>query len=152
MKTNNIMRKIIVLSALLFLKFSAVFAQDEAAIKNMLQSHQYIFIAQFALPMTGRSVSLTPDQSLIISGDSVIAYLPYYGTAYQAPLNPDDGGINFTSVKFNYASSKAKKDGWDISIVPKDIWSGQKLSLHISSTGRATLQVTSFYRQPITFT
>jgi len=57
----------------------------------------------------------------------------------------------FTTSKFEYLKEDNKKDGWDVTITPKDAADVQKLYLHISSNGYATLQVTSTNRQSISF-
>lgn len=141
-----------IIAVLFLFPSSTAFSQTEKEVKNMVESKQFVFVAEFALPMSGRSVALNSQYDLTISGDSAIAYLPYYGVAYSAPMNSDEAGIKFASAKSDFFSVVAKKDGWDISLTPKDISGSQKLSLHVSSNGRSTLQVTSVNRQPISFT
>lgn len=133
-------------------KPSFLFSQSDTAVKNMVESGQYIFVAEYAMPMAGRTIALTSEYDLTVSRDSLIAYLPYYGRAYQAPLDPAQGGIKFTSVKFDYKTTKAKKGGWDISMATKDQSDNNRLFLYIAANGRATLQVSATFRQPITFT
>ncbi len=150
---NRIAPKAVVSFLLMVLmKPALIFSQSEADVKNMVESGQYIFVAQFAIPMAGRTIALTSEYDLTVSKDSIIAYLPYYGRAYQAPLDPSQGGIKFTSTKFDYKTAKAKKNGWDISVATKDQSDNSRLSLHISVNGKATLQASSVYRQPISFT
>ena len=100
--------------------------------------------------MRGRVVQLTSLYDLKVSGDSMIAQLPYFGRAYSAPINPSDNGINFTSVTFDYQVAFRKKR-WEISIKPKDAPNVNEMNLIIYSNGRASLQVTSNNRQPISF-
>jgi hypothetical protein len=152
MKTINMLRAAIISTMILSMGFNSVFAQDKkAAIKNMVESQQYIFKAQFASPMTGQQRSLTSDYDVTVSKSTVTSYLPYFGRAYAAPIDPSQGGIKFTSTKFQYIQEPGKKDGWDITIIPKDASDVQKLYLHISGNGYATLQVSSINRQPISF-
>jgi hypothetical protein len=152
MKTTIRIKAMILSCTLLFIGAGSVFAQDKTTtVKNMVESQQYVFKAQFASPTSGVSRSLTSDYDLTISKNAVISYLPYFGRAYVAPIDPTHGGIMFTSNKFEYKKENSKKDGWDIMIVPKDASDVQKLYLHISSDGYATLQVTSTNRQPISF-
>ena len=74
-----------------------------------------------------------------------------------APLGPaTDGGINFTSTKFDYKSVPGKKGNWVITITPKDKsisdWRRvQFMKLNISADGSASLSVVSSSRDPITF-
>jgi hypothetical protein len=152
MKNRNAPKAVISLLLMFLMNPAFIFSQKEADIKNMVASAQYIFVAEYAIPMTGRTVALTSEYDLTVSKDSIIAYLPYYGRAYQAPLDPSQGGIKFTSSKFEYQTVKAKKNGWDISIVIKDQSDNGRLALHVASNGRATLQVSTTFRQPITFT
>lgn len=151
MKTKSVHINKGLLIILFFVSSVSAFSQDEKEVKNMVASKQFVFVAQFAMPMSGKMVTLTSEYDLTISGDSAIAYLPYYGVAYSAPINPDQSGIKFASAQSNFSSSAAKKDGWDISLTPKDISTNPKLDLHVSSTGRATLQVMSNDRQEISF-
>ena|SRR5438552_4442238 len=156
MKTTNILRAIIVSAMFLLMGFNSILAQNKkqdkmTAVKNMVESQQYIFKAQFVFPMTGSQRTLTSDYDLIVSKSTVTSYLPYFGRAYSAPIDPSQGGIKFNSTKFQYIKEDGKKDGWDITIIPKDASDVQKLYLHISSNGYATLQVTSTNRQAISF-
>jgi len=122
-----------------------------AQIKNLVDSQNYVFIAQSALPMSGRTRQLTSDYDLKVTPTVITSYLPYFGRAYTAPIDPSQGGIQFTSKDFEYTAVPRKKGGWDIEIKPKDYRDVQQLSLSVSETGYATLQVTSTNRQPISF-
>jgi hypothetical protein len=122
------------------------------AIEKMITAHNYVFKAQTVLP-TGAvpNRQLTSDYDLRVSPDTVVSYLPYFGRAYTAPMDPTKGGIQFTSTKFDYKETQRKKGGWDILIKPHDIQDATQLSLNISETGYASLQVISNNRQPISF-
>jgi hypothetical protein len=122
-----------------------------AAIKNMVESQNYIFKAQTVLPMSGPTRQLTTDYDVKITKQSIISYLPYFGRAYSAPMDPTKGGIQFTSKDFDYTLTPGKKDGWSVLIKPKDYRDVQQMTLTISSTGYASVQVTSTNRQPISF-
>lgn len=126
-------------------------AEKIVQVRNLVDSQNYIFIAQSASPMSGRLRQLTPDYDLKITKSSIVSYLPYFGRAYTAPLDPSKGGIQFTSKDFEYTATPRAKGGWDVLIKPKDYRDVQQMSLSISSTGYATLQVTSTSRQPISF-
>ena len=126
-------------------------AAKTAAIKNMIDSQSYVFKAQSATPMSGRNRQLTSDYDLKVTKDKLVSYLPYFGRAYSAPIDPSQGGIQFTSKDFDYTTTPRKKGGWDIQIKPKDYRDVQQMSLTISEDGYASLQVTSINRQPISF-
>jgi hypothetical protein len=101
--------------------------------------------------MVGRSRQLTSDYDVKVAKDSIISYLPYFGRAYTAPLDPTRGGIQFKSKDFEYTISNKRKGGWDILIKPKDVDDVRQLSLMISEDGYGSLQVLSNNRQPIIF-
>ena len=123
---------------------------DKAQVQNAIQSKQFVFKAQTVLPMTGISRQLTTEYDVKLLGDSVIAYLPYFGRAYSVTYG-ERGGIDFTSTKFDYNIKQRKKGGWDVTIKPNDGKDIQELNFTISENGSATLQVTSNNRQPISF-
>jgi len=126
-------------------------AAKEAAIKNLVDSQNYVFVAQTVIPLSGRTRQLTSDYDMKVTQTSIICDLPYFGRAYQAPIDPSQGGIRFTSKDFEYTSTPGKKQGWTITIKPKDYKDVQQMTLSISSDGYASLQVTSTNRQPISF-
>ena len=131
-------------------------AAHAAEIKSMVEAQDYKFDANYVTPMRGISRSLNSPYDLTISKDTVAAFLPYFGQAYQAPYNPTDGGIKFTTTKFTYNSKVGKKGGWTVTIKPTDRsisnWRDvQNMTLSISADGYASLQVISINRDPISF-
>ncbi|MBW4888683.1 DUF4251 domain-containing protein [Mucilaginibacter sp. HMF5004] len=122
-----------------------------ADVKEMVNADSYVFHANYANPMRGGNINLTSEYDVRISRDTVIAYLPYYGRAYQAPMDPTDGGIHFTSTTFTYSKTEGKKGGWDILFKFTNTKGTEKMYLNIGDDGYASLQVTSVNRDPITF-
>ena len=130
----------------------AIHAQDKQnQIKDAIESKQYVFHAQTAMPLSGGARQLTTDYELKVTGNSVVSALPFFGRAYSLPYGTNDGGFNFTSTKFDYSVSPQKKGGWDISIKPTDVQDFKEFSLSVSRGGYGTLQVISNNRQPISF-
>lgn len=145
----------IFLSILLF--SSGLYAQKKdndkkAVIRQLVENRNYVFKVQTVQPMQpSPNRQITSDYDLKISPDTVISYLPYFGRAYVAPIDPSQGGIKFTSTKFEYTSKERKKGGWDILIKPQDTQEARQLVLTVSDNGYATLQVLSNNRQPISY-
>ncbi len=138
------------------LSYTTLQAQDkkkekELAVKEWVEAKSYVFVAQTAVPLGRPLMQLTSEYSLAVQGDTVIAFLPYFGRAFSAPLNTTDGGIKFTSNVVAYVSKPKKRNGWEISIQPKDVPDVQQLRLTIFSSGSASLQVYSTNRQMISF-
>lgn len=124
------------------------------AVKKMVNDQNYVFMAQMAYPLGWKTVQLNYDYNVIISKDSIDSYLPYYGRAYVAPINPTDSketGIQFKSKDFDYNDVLSKKSGWEVTIVPHDVKETRKFILSISESGYANLSVTSQNRQAISF-
>ncbi|RYE35814.1 MAG: DUF4251 domain-containing protein [Sphingobacteriaceae bacterium] len=125
-----------------------------AAVKKMVDNQSYVFMAQFANPLGWRQINLNYNYNVVVSKDSVDSYLPYYGRAYVAPVNPTDPtqtGIQFKSKQFDYQSNLLKKGNWEITIVPHDVKETRKFIFNISQEGYASLSVTSGNRQAISF-
>lgn len=143
----------------LFILFIGVFGMkashaqesNEATLKNLLTSKNFIFKAQSAWPLQGTVVQLTPGFDMRVLSDSINTYLPYFGRSYQASYGSTNGGINFTTTKFDYKLKEKSKGGWELTIKPSDAKDINQLSYSISKNGFATLQVTSNSRQAISF-
>ena len=149
-----ILLTVLFLPALVFLPQFSSAQKDSAktaAIKDLVNNRHYTFKAQTVTPLSGRFRQLTSEYDLQVSTDRIVAFLPYFGRAYSAPIDPSKGGIQFTSKDFDYSATPRKKDGWNISIKTKDVPDDQRMQLTVSSNGTATLQVTSNSRQAITF-
>lgn len=128
--------------------------KDAATTQQLVESKNYIFKAESVNPSRGRFRQLTSEYDLVVTSDTVIAFLPYFGRAYTAPIDPSEGGIKFTSSDFEYAVKKVekkKKSSWEVFIRPKNARDVQELYLTIFDNSRATLRVNSVNRESITF-
>jgi hypothetical protein len=143
----------------LFILFISIFgltnakAQEtsESTLKNILTNKNFVFKAQSAWPLQGTVVQLTPGFDMRLMIDSINTYLPYFGRSFQANYGSSNGGINFTSTKFDYKLKEKSKGGWELTIKPNDAKEINQLIYSISKNGYATLQVTSNNRQAISF-
>ena len=152
--------KAIVIILLALAGFKTIYGQEGNENKNVKKSSQiqdfinsknYVFVAQTALPIGGRAINLTSPYEVRVSGDTVASDLPYFGRAFVAPMNPSEGGIHFTSTNFDYTVKGRKKGGWDIAILPKDSKDVRQMLLTVSESGYGTLQVVSNNRQQISY-
>ena len=62
--------------------------ESEALVARAIETQNYVFKARQAMPSAGRTRQLNTDYDLRVSKDSVASWLPYFGRAYQAPLDP----------------------------------------------------------------
>lgn len=126
-------------------------SSNAAAVKTLVDSGNYVFHAQSAISMSGRTRQLETDYTVTVTKGKITVDLPYFGEAYSAPTDPTESGIQMTSTVFDYSVKPRKKDGWNVMIKPKDDKSVQQISLTISSAGYIGASVVSRNRQPITF-
>ncbi|WP_426327347.1 DUF4251 domain-containing protein [Pedobacter sp. R-06] len=136
---------------------------------KIVADKNYTFVANTALPMSnndinkvfsmmpgalgGSSINLTGSQyDVRVTKDSIVAYLPYYGRSFSAPMDPTQGGIKFTSKDFTYTESKNKKGSYTIQINTKDVKrENYRFTINISTNGYASLTASSVNKQPIIF-
>lgn len=121
-------------------------------VNQRVNDFNFTFKATYAYPTGYRSIYLSPFYDVKVNPDTVRAYLPYYGRAYVAPMNPSEGGIKFTSTDFDYQVAPGRKKGnWQVNIRTKD--TGREIFLYfdIWENGTARLNVTDTNRQPISF-
>jgi len=135
-----------------FCSFNAHAQQKAVAINNLVDSGEFIFHAQTAMPSSGPTKQLTSEYDVRLSKNAFVSHLPYFGRAYSAPYGSGDGGFDFTSKNFAYSSKPRKKGGWDIAIKPKDVTDVREFLLTVSENGYGTLQAMSNNRRPISFT
>ncbi|MFD2146339.1 DUF4251 domain-containing protein [Mucilaginibacter antarcticus] len=133
-------------------------ATKAAEVKRIITSNNYVFKANYAIPMSMAAGPLnSANYDVTVNNGQLEVYLPYFGRAFAAPRNlGTDGGIKLNTKDYDYTSVVNKKGGWDISIKPKrtelntnsDV---QQMKLNVGKDGYATMYITSLHRQPITF-
>ena len=125
-------------------------AQKDTIQSAATDSTYFIFTARTAVPTRGGTQQLTGDYDVRVTSQRVESFLPYFGRSYFA-TRTNDGGIKFTSYKFEFKQSINKKGTRDIRIRFRDITDVREMIFSISANGYATLQVIPNNRQPITF-
>lgn len=117
--------------------------------REKIENQTYTFNVDKALPMSGRSIDVGRSYYLKVSKDTILAYLPYFGRTYSAPLANDEGGIRFTSTDFDYSTSI--KGTWKIKIKINDNQKRYQLFLDIGNNGKASLNVQDIRRQAMNY-
>ena len=64
------------------------------ALRKSLEEPYFRFEATHVYPMGFRPIYLSPYYDVEVSADTLKVYLPYYGRAYRAPMDPQEGGFN----------------------------------------------------------
>lgn len=120
-------------------------------IKKLLKSRMYQFIPQSVQTQTGRSFPVN-SFSLVLDKDSMISYLPYFGTAYSAPFGASKGPLDFTTTGFSYSIEAGKKGQTFVNIQLKNgAYDAQEFYFNVNPDGYATLNVRFNNRQSISF-
>jgi hypothetical protein len=159
METVNIQRSIrFLLSAfLLSFLFSQCSSSKKAVkltsdeINSMVNSSQFVFVADRVTPLRGRSRFLTSYYDVVVKKDSLTTFLPFFGRAFQAPMDPSKGGIQFTSTNFTYNVTTKNNNEWNVLIKPNDYQDVQQLYFNIFDNGTASLNVVNSQRDGISF-
>ena len=148
MKKAIIMAVTLVLISMISL---STYSQVSGSMEDLVKNKGYKFLAQSANPSRGGLRQLDPGYEVIITKDSLQSYLPYFGRTYNAPLDPSQSGIQFTSTDYEYTVKDRKKGGWDVQVKPKDYKDVRILQFSIFDNGSASLIVTSNNRESISF-
>lgn len=122
-------------------------------LKSFIDSRQYIFLAQSAMTMKGRTIQLNSGGYFLkLMQDSLQVDLPYYGraTSTDYPAS-NDMGIRFHAVQFAYTADTTKKGGWNINIKQIKDSKVSAIFISVSSSGYCTVRVNSMNRDPISF-
>ena len=127
-------------------------AQLASDIKKAVEMSDFTFEATYAYPTGYRSVYLSPSYDVRVTPDTVKAYLPYYGRAYRAPMDPREGGFQFASTDFTYSYGPGSRRGsWMAHITILDLDRPVTFSFDIWENGSSRLVVNDFNRQSISF-
>lgn len=127
-------------------------AQLASEIESAVTMSDFTFKASYVFPASSTSIYLSPYYDVKVSPDTVRAHLPYYGRAYRAPINPSDGGYNFTSTDFDYKVNPGNKNGnWQVNILINDLDRQVEFFFEVWTNGTARLSVNDFNRQTISY-
>lgn len=126
-------------------------AQD-STLKASLDNKQFSFTPSTMMPLSGKSRQVTSGGYLLqLKRDTLTAYLPYMGKAYNAPINSSEAGINFTSTDFTYTVSEGKKNSYKVVIATKDRTYNSTFTLTVYDNGSAYLHASSSDKQSISY-
>ncbi len=149
--------KLLIISCIAFLvsisagSLAQTKSQKAAELKKLLDSKNFVFVAESATPMSGGNIRLTSNYEVRFLNDSLDSFLPYFGRAFRAEFGATDSPLRFSSSDFTYEAKASKRGGQTITIKINNPDDPDMLTLSVSPSGYGTLQVTSVNRQPISF-
>lgn len=125
--------------------------ENDSLIQRRIRAQQYVFVPLSCSSSSANTPIISREYKLELTGDSVIAILPYFGQSNTPQIGrSDDDGIKFTSTDFAYSAVPKKKGKWEITIEPKDS-KGIRVFLTIFNNGDAQMDVTSPRRETLLF-
>lgn len=126
-------------------------AQTERAVKQAIDSKNFVIDVDYMQPMKGNSRPLTSNYSLKVKNDSVFSYLPYFGVAYSAPYGGGKGLI-FNAPVSEYQTEYLKKGKVRISFDTRNEEDYYQYRLTIFPNGSTSISVQPNRKQAISFT
>ena len=128
---------------LMIISCGSVSTTDTSDIGKLLESKEYVFIAQTAFPARGSSVSIAGgNYELKVIRDSVSVYLPFYGRVNDLSAGRTGGPIELNTKEISHTIAK-KKSRWEVTITPTNQSGVRQINLSVSDNGFADLQVVS---------
>lgn len=125
-------------------------AETTTGVRESLDSRTYTIDVETAYPQRGRMISLTGVYELKVDGDNVISRLPYFGRAYRATFGTGSP-LDFSGRIMNYKQELTRKNITRINFDSKNEDDLINYRIEVSDDGRATIYVTSRYRERIRF-
>lgn len=126
-------------------------AARQTAVKTAVDARQYSFKAMTAATQKGRNINLTSAYGIVVKPDMLSCDLPFFGTSFGGSAYGGEGAIRFESKQFEYSAEPGKKNGWTVTIVPKDNPEVQKIMMMIGAEGYTTVTVISTNRSAMNY-
>lgn len=120
------------------------------AIRELVDSQKIEIKVNTAYPMTGPSINLTSEYSVVVRNDSVYSYMPYYGVAYNIPYGGGSGLI-FSAPITDYQVKYKKNGTANVTFKVHSPDDNLTYFLSIYTSGSVHIYVTPTNRQAISF-
>lgn len=151
------------LSSILLFSNGELFAQKKSKkekqleqfteIQKLINSKQFIFVADRAFPQGGRSIDLTTNYGFIkIMDTETTGDLPFFGRGYTVPYG-GDGGIKFDTTKIENEKIELNEKKMRIlySFEAKSKDDVYRITMDIGYSGSSSVNVTSNNRSFISY-
>ncbi|MCD7970905.1 MAG: DUF4251 domain-containing protein [Alistipes sp.] len=131
--------------------YSSLSKQEvETLIGEGIAGRDMVIDVNRALPMQGRSVTLTGSYNLRIKGDTVFSSLPYYGRAYSLPYGGGEG-MMFEGKVEDYKVASGSKGETDVSFRVRTTEDVYQINIGVWPNGSADIRVNPQNKQMITY-
>ena len=126
--------------------------EKQHQIDSLMNSKEFVFEANRALPQGGSSVDLTGNTNFIkFRPEKIESYMPFFGRAYSIDYG-EDGGIKFVGkpIEYTIVTRKGGK-GFEINATVPASHDNFKLTIFVSPDGNASLTINSNQRSAISY-
>ncbi len=136
--------------------FGSASAQDKtekakSSIETLLNSKNFEFIANTAIPLSGPTRDLVgSNYSITFTPEKVISFMPFYGRGYSGMAYGRDKGMRFEGKPENFTVTNAKK-GYEITATVKGESDTYVISISAGNSSFATLSISSDDRGTISY-
>ncbi|MBQ6062735.1 MAG: DUF4251 domain-containing protein [Prevotella sp.] len=120
-------------------------------VKDSLDNRTFKIDLNYVIPRRMRAHSLEYGYSIQVKGDSVDAYIPFFGEAYRAEYGIQDEGLKYKGPMSGYEVLPVKKDLYRVNILAKKPLDEILYQIEVFENGVATLYVRSLNREDIRF-
>jgi len=163
-KCNGSFVSILTLLFALFIFTNAVEAQEKSKkqlkeekklekqkqIGILVESKEFVFVADRALPQSGRAINLTTVYNVDFHPEWIKSDLPFFGRAYSGVGYGGDEGMKFEGKPTVYTIEKSKK-AYIIKADVRGERDSYSMILTVYFTGSATLSINSNNRSSISY-
>jgi hypothetical protein len=125
--------------------------EKQKQIETMVNSKNFVFVAQTAMPSGMEAVNLSLNQNYIkFQPDQIDSYMPFFGRAYSGVGYGTDSGLHFKGIPNKFAVEKKEKF-FQVDLVVKGESDTFSLSLSVGFEGSASLSISSNNRSTISY-
>ena len=119
-------------------------------VEKALGERQYTISISMMFPRRGNAVSVTPDYSVQMKGDSLFSYLPYFGRAFNVPYG---GGkaLNFSERIGSYHEQEKGNGQRHIEIGVRNEEDTYTYYIDVFDNGSSSIDVQARERDAISF-
>ncbi len=141
---------------LIFLVFGQVHSQEKtektnSSIEILLNSKNFKFIANTAIPLSGPTRNLVgSNYSITFTHEMVVSNMPFYGRAYSGMAYGRDKGMRFKGKPEDFNVVNTAK-GFEASASVKGENDTYFISISVGNSGFATLSISSNDRATISY-
>jgi hypothetical protein len=125
--------------------------EKQKQIEAMVNTKEFVFVPQTALPSGMSPVNLSINQNYIkFQPDLIDSYMPFFGNAYSGVVYSTDKGLKFIGKPEIFTVERTNK-AFQIDAVVKGETDNFRLSLSVGFEGSASLVISSNNRSSISY-